>query len=123
MKPLSGQANFVEKIIFSSLRNFFGRVSFSYSTKSNPFAMFTDVSTASASLLPIEELITILSTKIEISCLNFLFRSGAFSISYNILFILIFLKPLFFIINYFFFVFTLSSPYNWCVYINSALFW
>ena len=33
VKPLSGQANFVENISFSNFLNFLGRVSFSYSTK------------------------------------------------------------------------------------------
>ena len=72
--------NLVEKIKFSVFRNFLGNVSFSYSTNINPFARFTAVSTLSANLLPKEELIIILSTKIEISCFTFLFNSGAWSI-------------------------------------------
>ena len=83
VKPLSGHANFVEKISFSVFLNFLGNVSFSYSTKIKPFAKLTAVSTLSASLLPKEEFITILSTNTEISCFNFLFNSGILSISYN----------------------------------------
>ena len=85
----------MEKISFSIFLNFFGNVSFSYSTKIKPFAKFTDVSTASARRFPNEEFITILSTKIQISCLIFLFNSGTLSISYNMLSILIFLNPRF----------------------------
>ena len=59
VNPLSGHANFVEKIILSIFLNFLGKVSFSYSTNNNPFAKFTAVSTLSASLLPSEEFITI----------------------------------------------------------------
>ena len=81
MKPLSGHANFVENIIFSIFLYFFGRVSFSYSTNNKPFAIFVAVSTLSANLFPSSELITTLSTSIEISCLTFLFSSGAFSMS------------------------------------------
>ena len=44
---------------------------------------------------PNDEFITILSTKIEISCLSFLFNSGTLSISYNWSSTLIFLNPLF----------------------------
>ena len=95
VKPLSGQANLVEKINFSIFLYFFGSVSFSYSTKSNPFAKLTAVSTLSANLFPNDEFITILSTKIEISCLSFLFNSGTLSISYNWSSTLIFLNPLF----------------------------
>ena len=95
MKPLSGHANFVEKINFSTFLKFFGSVSFSYSTFINPFAKFTDVSTLSASLLPRSELITILSTNTDISCLIFLFSSGTLSISNNFPSIFIFLNPLF----------------------------
>ena len=68
VKPLSGQANFVEKINFSVFLNFCGNVSFSYSTNNSPLAKFIEVSTLSANLLPREELITIRSTKIEILC-------------------------------------------------------
>jgi len=81
VKPLSGQANFEEKIIFSILRYFFGNVSFSYSTNSNPSAKLRDVSTPSASLLPKSLLIIILSTTIEISCFTFLLRLGNLSMS------------------------------------------
>ena len=81
VNPLSGQANFVEKIIFLIFLNFFGKVSFSYSTKIKPFDKFIEVSTDSASLFPSDELITILSTSIDISCFNFLLSSGALSIS------------------------------------------
>ena len=95
MNPLSGQANFVEKIIFSVFLNFFGKVSFSYSTNNNPFAKFFAVSTLSANLFPRDEFITIRSTRTDMSCLTFLFNSGTFSISYNLLSTLIFLKPLF----------------------------
>ena len=63
VKPLSGQANLVEKINFSNFLNFFGNVSSSYSTKIKPFAKFIDVSIPSANLLPSDELSTILSTK------------------------------------------------------------
>ena len=95
VNPLSGHANLVEKIIFSNFLNFLGNVSSSYSMKIKPFAKLTAVSILSANLLPNEEFIIILSTKIEISCLIFLFNSGTFSISYNTSSILIFLKPLF----------------------------
>ena len=81
VNPLSGQANFVENISFSSFLCFLGKVSSSYSTWISPFAKFIEVSIASASLFPREELTTILSTKIEISCLIFLFNSGTFSMS------------------------------------------
>ena len=81
VKPLSGHANFVEKIKFSVFLNSFGNVSFSYSTNISPLAKFTAVSTLSANLLPSEELITILSTSIDMSCLIFLFNSGILSIS------------------------------------------
>ena len=95
VKPLSGHANFVEKIKFSIFLNFFGRVSSSYSTNIKPLAKFTAVSTLSANLLPNDAFRTILSTKTEISCLSFLFNSGTSSISYNLLSTLIFLNPLF----------------------------
>ena len=75
VKPLSGHANFVEKINFSNFLNFLGKVSSSYSTKIKPFAKLTEVSILSANLFPKEELIIILSTRIEISCLIFLFNS------------------------------------------------
>ena len=81
VKPLSGQANFVEKIKLSIFLNFLGSVSSSYSTNNKPFARFTAVSILSANLFPNEEFNTILSTKIEISCLTFLFSSGTFSMS------------------------------------------
>ena len=81
VNPLSGQANFVEKISFSTFRYFFGNVSFSYSTNNKPFAKLIAVSTLSAYLLPSDELITFLSTNIDISCLTFLFNSGTLSIS------------------------------------------
>ena len=96
VKPLSGHANFVEKINFSIFLNFFGIVSFSNSTNIKPLERFTDVSTLSANLLPKVEFITILSTSIDISCFIFLFNSGTLSISYNSSSIFIFLKPLFF---------------------------
>ncbi len=95
VNPLSGHANLVEKINFSTFLNFFGKVSSSYSTNINPFARLTAVSIPSANLLPSDEFKTILSTKIEISCFTFLLSSGTFSISYKVSSILIFLKPLF----------------------------
>ncbi len=81
VKPLSGHANFDENIIFSVFLYFFGKVSFSYSTKSNPSAKFRAVSTPSASLFPKSLFIIILSTTIEISCFTFLFNSGNLSMS------------------------------------------
>ena len=81
VKPLSGQANFVENINFSIFLNFFGIVSFSNSIKIKPFERFTAVSTLSANLFPKSEFNTILSTSIDISCFIFLFSSGIFSIS------------------------------------------
>ena len=81
VKPLSGQANFVENINFSNFLNFLGKVSSSCSTKSRPFARFIDVSIPSANLFPKDEFNTILSTRIEISCLIFLFNSGILSMS------------------------------------------
>ena len=66
VKPLSGQANFVEKISFSIFLNFLGNVSFSYSTNNNPFVMLVDVSIASASLFPKDSFNTILSIRIDI---------------------------------------------------------
>ena len=83
VKPLSGHANFVEKINFSIFLKFLGKVSSSYSTKIKPLAKLTAVSIPSASLLPSEEFKIILSTNIDKSCLTFLFNSGALSISYN----------------------------------------
>ena len=83
VKPLSGQANLVENMIFSNFLNFFGIVSSSYSTNIKPLAKFIDVSIPSANLLPNDEFKTILSTRIEISCLIFLLSSGIFSISYK----------------------------------------
>ncbi len=82
VKPLSGHANFVEKINFSIFLNFFGIVSFSNSTNINPLERFTDVSTLSANLLPKVEFITILSTSIDISCFYFSYsyRIAAFRI-------------------------------------------
>ena len=55
VKPLSGHANLVENINFSNFLYFFGKVSSSYSTKTNPFAKFIDVSILSANLLPKDE--------------------------------------------------------------------
>ena len=81
VKPLSGQANLVENINFSVFLNFFGKVSSSYSTKSKPLARLIAVSIPSANLFPKDEFKTILSTRIDISCLIFLFNSGTFSIS------------------------------------------
>ena len=52
VKPLSGQENFEEKVTLSIFLNFFGSVSFSYSTINNPFERLTAVSTLSANLLP-----------------------------------------------------------------------
>ena len=95
VKPLSGQANFVENISFSNFLNFLGNVSSSYSTNNRPLAKFIDVSIASANLFPKDVFNTILSTRMDISCLIFLFNSGAFSISYKTLSIFIFLNPLF----------------------------
>ena len=80
MKPLSGQENLDENNIVSIFLNFFGKLSFSYSTINNPFERFNAVSTLSANRLPISELITTRSTIIEISCLSFLFRLGKSSI-------------------------------------------
>ena len=74
VKPLSGHANLVENINFSTFRYFFGKVSSSYSTNNSPFDKLIDVSTASASLFPKDEFITILSINTEISCLIFLFN-------------------------------------------------
>ena len=71
MKPLSGQENFDENVIDSLFLNFFGRVSFSYSTINNPSDRFIAVSTLSASLFPKFEFSIIRSTIIEISCLIF----------------------------------------------------
>ena len=76
MKPLSGQENLEEKVIVSRFLNFFGNVSFSYSTTNNPFDRFTAVSTLSANLLPRLELRITLSTIIDISCLSFLLNLG-----------------------------------------------
>ena len=81
VNPLSGHANFVENINLSGFLNFLGKVSSSYSTNNNPFAKFIEVSILSANLLPRDELRTILSTKIEMSCLIFLFNSGTLSMS------------------------------------------
>jgi hypothetical protein len=81
VKPLSGQANFDENIIFSIFLYFFGKVSFSYSTKIKPSAKLRAVSTPSASLFPRSLLIIILSITIEISCFTFLFKLGNLSIS------------------------------------------
>ena len=78
VKPLSGQANLVEKIIFSNFLCFLGKVSSSYSTNNRPFAVFIAVSILSANLFPKDELIIILSTKIDISCLIFLLSSELF---------------------------------------------
>ena len=64
VKPLSGQANLVENISFSSFLNFLGNVSSSYSTNTSPLAKFTEVSILSANLFPKEEFKTILSTRI-----------------------------------------------------------
>ena len=95
VNPLSGHANFVEKINFSNFLNFFGKVSSSYSTNKRPLANWIEVSMPSASRFPKVEFRTILSTSIDISCLIFLLSSGTFSISYKTSSILIFLKPLF----------------------------
>ena len=81
VNPLSGHANLVEKIIFSIFLYCLGSVSSSYSTNNSPFERFVAVSTDSANLLPREELRIILSMRIEISCLIFLFNSGTLSIS------------------------------------------
>ena len=54
----------VENINFSNFLNFFGKVSSSYSTKTNPLAKLIDDSILSANLLPKEEFKTILSTRI-----------------------------------------------------------
>ena len=80
VKPLSGQANFDEKIIFSIFLYFLGSVSFSYSTNNNPSERFKAVSTPSASLLPKSLFMIIRSTTIEISCFTFLFKLGNLSI-------------------------------------------
>ena len=80
VKPLSGQENFDEKVIDSFFLNFFGNVSFSYSTINKPSERFTAVSTLSANLLPKLVLRMILSTIIDISCFIFLLRSGNSSI-------------------------------------------
>ena len=81
VKPLSGHANLVENINFSTFLYFFGKVSSSYSTNTNPFAKFTEDSILSANLFPKDEFRTILSTRIYMSCLIFLFNSGTLSIS------------------------------------------
>ena len=81
MNPLSGHANFDEKTIFSIFLYFLGKVSFSYSTNTNPSAKLSALSTPSASLLPKSLLIIILSTTMEISCFTFLFNSGNLSMS------------------------------------------
>ena len=80
VKPLSGQANFDENITFSIFLNFFGRVSFSYSTNNRPSDKLSAVSTLSANLFPNSLFIIILSTITEMSCLIFLFYSGTSSI-------------------------------------------
>ena len=95
VKPLSGHANLEERVIFSIFLYFFGKVSFSYSTKRRPPDKLSEVSILSASRFPRFEFKTILSTKIEISCLVFLFSSGTSSIFYRIPSTLIFWKPLF----------------------------
>ena len=95
VNPLSGHANFVEKINFSNFLNFFGKVSSSYSTNKRPLDNWIEVSILSASRFPKVGFKTILSTSIDISCLIFLLISGTFSISYKTSSILIFLKPLF----------------------------
>ena len=61
VNPLSGHANFVEKINFSIFLNFFGKVSSSYSTNKSPLASCIDVSIPSASRFPKDEFRTILS--------------------------------------------------------------
>ena len=80
-ETLPKQYRKIEKIRFSVFLNCLGRVSFSYSTKINPLAKLTEVSTLSANLFPKDELTTILSTSIEMSCFTFLFNSGTLSIS------------------------------------------
>ena len=95
VKPLSGHENFEENVIDSFFLNFFGKVSFSYSTISKPLDKFTAVSTLSASLFPRLELRITLSTIIEISCLIFLFKSGNSSILRYFPSTLILVKPLF----------------------------
>ena len=95
VKPLSGHENLEEKVIVSRFLNFLGKVSFSYSTTSNPLERFTAVSTLSANLLPRFEPRITLSTIIEISCLSFLFKFGNSSIFRYFPSTLIFLKPLF----------------------------
>ena len=95
VKPLSGHENFEEKVIVSLFLNFFGKVSFSYSTTKSPFERFTAVSTLSANRLPRLELSITLSTIIEISCLSFLFKLGNSSIFKYFPSTLIFVKPLF----------------------------
>ena len=95
VKPLSGQENLEEKVIDSFFLNFFGKVSFSYSTIKSPFDKFNAVSTLSANLFPILELITILSTIIEISCLTFLFKLGKSSMFKYLPSTFIFENPLF----------------------------
>ena len=95
VKPLSGHENFEEKVIVSLFLNFFGNVSFSYSTIKSPFERFTAVSTLSANRFPIVEFSITLSTIIDISCLIFLFKSGNSSILSYFPSTLIFVKPLF----------------------------
>ena len=70
VKPLSGHENF-KKVIVSRFLNFLGKVSFSYSTTSNPLERFTAVSTLSANHYPKLEFKITLSTIIEISCFSF----------------------------------------------------
>ena len=95
VKPLSGHENFEEKVTLSRFLNFFGNVSFSYSTTNKPFDRFTAVSTLSANLFPKFEFKIILSTTIEISCLIFLFKFGKSSIFKYSPSTLILVKPLF----------------------------
>ena len=95
VNPLSGHENFEEKVIDSLFLNFFGKVSFSYSTINNPSERFTAVSTLSANLFPKLEFKIILSTIIEISCFTFLFKFGNSSIFRYFPSTLIFENPLF----------------------------
>jgi hypothetical protein len=95
VKPLSGHENFDENVTDSNFLNFLGKVSFSYSATNNPFERLTAVSTLSASLFPRLELRITLSTTIEISCFNFLFKFGKSSIFKYFPFTLIFVKPRF----------------------------
>ena len=97
VKPLSGHANFDENIIFFLFFCIFW-VKFHFHIQQIIIHLIDlrAVSILSASLFPIDEFNTILSTTIEISCFIFLFNSGKFvnfiifSVDFNLL------KPFFY---------------------------